>query len=276
MDETLFLNYSEKFRDYSLEREFRNTTYPDERKQTKILLLFSALLLAAMVINNVISSDIYTGSIIIPEVILTIEALGVAILLLVIYLMEKTEDYAIFDITFFILMTFFSVLVLYDNILRPADFMGSFSLCIYIIYYVFIPIPTRFQLPPSLLLTAGLIIIMILFKEPNYSSQVSIFILSSIFLNVSCHILAVKLGRSKRISFVALLREKRSIKELKKTREEIKILSGILPICSSCLKIKDDRGNWQRTDTYIMEHTDTKFSHSICPECSSRYTRRNF
>lgn len=276
MDDILFLNYSEKFRDYSLEREFRNTTYPGEKKQAKILLLFSALLLVAMVINNVISSDIYTGNIILPELILTIEALGVAILLLVIFLMEKTEDYAIFDITFFILMTFFSVLVLYDNILRPADFMGSFSLCIYIIYYAFIPIPTRLQLPPSLLLTAGLSIIMVLFKEPNYPSQVSIFILSSIFLNVSCHVMAVKLGRSKRISFIATLREKRSIKELKKTREEIKILSGILPICSSCLKIKDDKGVWQRTDAYIMEHTEAKFSHSICPECSSQYTRRNF
>ena len=276
MEDSLFLPYSEKFRDFSLEREFRNATFPDDKKQSRTLLLFLAFFLAAIVINNIVSSGIYSGSVILPNVILTIEALGVAFLLVVVYLMEKTEDYAIFDITFFALMIFFSALTLYDNIIRPPDFMGSFSLCIYIIYYVFVPIPTRYQLPPSLLLTAGLIIIMLVFREPNYPSQVTIFILSSIFLNVSCHVLAVKLGRSRRFSFVATLREKRSAKALKKTQEEIKVLSGILPICASCLKIKDDRGIWQRTDTYIMEHSEAKFSHSICPDCSNSYTRQNF
>ena len=226
MDDVLFSDYSERFRDQSLEREYRNAVFTNDRKQAKLLLLISTILIVAMVINNVFSSDIYDGSVINPWVILTIEAMGGFILLLVIFLMNKTEDFAVVDIGFLVLMLFFTVLILYDNFLRPADFMGSFSLCIYIIYYAFIPIPTRFQLPPCLLLTIGLSFIMLVLKEPNYPSQVSIFILTSVFLNFSCHVLAVNLGRSKRNSFVATLREKRAEKELIKTREELKILSG--------------------------------------------------
>lgn len=49
---------------------------------------------------------------------------------------------------------------------------------------------------------------------------------------------------------------------------EIKILRGILPICSHCKKIRDDKGYWKRIELYIQEHSETEFSHSICSECS--------
>jgi PAS domain S-box-containing protein len=62
----------------------------------------------------------------------------------------------------------------------------------------------------------------------------------------------------------------RDLTELKKTEEEIKILRGILPICASCKKIRDDQGYWNRIDKYIRDHSEAEFSHSICPECRKR------
>ena len=56
--------------------------------------------------------------------------------------------------------------------------------------------------------------------------------------------------------------------KLVKAIEEIKVLSGLLPICSSCKKIRDDKGYWNQIEAYIQEHTDAKFSHSICKECA--------
>lgn len=52
---------------------------------------------------------------------------------------------------------------------------------------------------------------------------------------------------------------------------KVNTLSGLLPICSTCKKIRDDQGYWQQVEVYINEHSDANFSHSICPDCASSY-----
>lgn len=59
----------------------------------------------------------------------------------------------------------------------------------------------------------------------------------------------------------------RLINELQKALNEIKALRGLLPICASCKKIRDDKGFWTQVETYIEAHSDATFSHGICPEC---------
>lgn len=56
--------------------------------------------------------------------------------------------------------------------------------------------------------------------------------------------------------------------ELENALKEIKTLSGMIPICSSCKKIRDDQGYWDRIESYIERHSDALFSHSICPKCT--------
>ncbi len=60
------------------------------------------------------------------------------------------------------------------------------------------------------------------------------------------------------------------IVNLKKAMQEIKTLSGLLPICSNCKKIRDDQGYWNMLESYIGEHSDVQFTHSICPECAKK------
>ena len=60
---------------------------------------------------------------------------------------------------------------------------------------------------------------------------------------------------------------KQLITELQKAITRVRTLSGLLPICSSCKKIRDDKGYWNRLETYIQDHSDAAFSHGICPEC---------
>lgn len=50
----------------------------------------------------------------------------------------------------------------------------------------------------------------------------------------------------------------------------IRMLTGLLPICSSCKKIRDAAGCWKPVETYICRHADVEFSHSICPDCAGR------
>ncbi|MBW1781484.1 MAG: hypothetical protein JRL30_12185 [Deltaproteobacteria bacterium] len=58
--------------------------------------------------------------------------------------------------------------------------------------------------------------------------------------------------------------------DLLNATEEVKTLRGIIPICSSCKKIRDDEGMWNRIETYIREHSEAEFSHGICPECMKK------
>ncbi len=58
--------------------------------------------------------------------------------------------------------------------------------------------------------------------------------------------------------------------DLTEALSQVKQLSGFLPICASCKKIRDDQGYWRQVEEYIREHSEAEFSHSICPECAKR------
>lgn len=60
---------------------------------------------------------------------------------------------------------------------------------------------------------------------------------------------------------------KRLITELQSALAKVKQLSGFLPICASCKKIRDDQGYWNQVEDYICEHSEAEFTHSLCPEC---------
>ncbi len=57
------------------------------------------------------------------------------------------------------------------------------------------------------------------------------------------------------------------IGKLQQALAKVKKLSGLLPICASCKKIRDDRGYWNQIESYIREHSEADFTHSLCPEC---------
>ncbi len=78
------------------------------------------------------------------------------------------------------------------------------------------------------------------------------------------------------IKFV--VKELRDVTELINLKEisdhlknEIRTLRGILPICSSCKKIRDDKGFWQQVEVYVSDHTYADFSHGYCPECAEKF-----
>jgi len=60
------------------------------------------------------------------------------------------------------------------------------------------------------------------------------------------------------------------VRELREAMAQIKTLSGIVPICSSCKKIRDDAGYWRQVEIFIGEHSDAQFTHGICPECMAK------
>ena len=59
--------------------------------------------------------------------------------------------------------------------------------------------------------------------------------------------------------------------ETEQAKAELKVLSGLLPICAHCKNVRDDRGYWNQIETYISLHSEADFSHGICPECEHKY-----
>ncbi|MFC1567268.1 PAS domain S-box protein [Thermodesulfobacteriota bacterium] len=61
------------------------------------------------------------------------------------------------------------------------------------------------------------------------------------------------------------------INELQNALAQVKTLRGLLPICSHCKNIRDDKGYWNKIESYIHQHSDAEFTHSICPECAKKH-----
>ena len=66
------------------------------------------------------------------------------------------------------------------------------------------------------------------------------------------------------------------VRQLQAALAEVRSLRAILPICSYCKRVRDDENYWQSVEEYISEHTDTRFSHGICPSCFEREVEPQF
>ena len=97
-------------------------------------------------------------------------------------------------------------------------------------------------------------------------SAVSVaYLLSVVIWNLS---LAERLRLSERTAREQLeVQVGERTRDLQQALDEVKNLSGLLPICSSCKKIRGDHGYWQGVEQYLHEHTEAQFSHSVCPDC---------
>lgn len=69
---------------------------------------------------------------------------------------------------------------------------------------------------------------------------------------------------------IAEKEKEQTILKLREALAKVKTLSGLLPICAWCKKIRDDTGYWNQLEKYIGDHSGAEFTHSICPECMQK------
>jgi hypothetical protein len=112
----------------------------------------------------------------------------------------------------------------------------------------------------------------ILEKAVAYSASHEDWNLDEVLITLSALFVAFFLFSFRRwqesVASESLLRERNHGLETALT--EIRRLRGILPICASCKKIRDDSGYWHQVEAYLLEHSEVEFSHSICPDCSQK------
>jgi hypothetical protein len=107
-----------------------------------------------------------------------------------------------------------------------------------------------------------------------------ISVISALFVGYSVNLIAR--ARHRETANRLLVREIREREEIQRDKERligelrealgnVKTLRGLLPICSACKKIRDDRGIWKRIEAYIHEHSEAELSHGICPDCLKKF-----
>jgi hypothetical protein len=102
-------------------------------------------------------------------------------------------------------------------------------------------------------------------QDPGLSFEIVGVVTSTLMLigiaGISPLFATIKEAEEKQRNLVASLQE---------ALAKIKTLSGILPICASCKKIRDDRGYWNQVEAYVRDHSEAEFSHGICPHCAKK------
>ncbi len=110
-----------------------------------------------------------------------------------------------------------------------------------------------------------------------WESHLITIVFSSISATVAAHIIFKNQHRILRKLYekereTAHLNEEllNTIYKLENIKKEVDVLSYLLPICSSCKKIRDDKGYWRQVEEYIHTHSGINFTHSLCPECAKK------
>jgi hypothetical protein len=86
-------------------------------------------------------------------------------------------------------------------------------------------------------------------------------------MRVSCFLIVVILLAQLKRSYAE---QRRMARELRASLTQVNILSGLIPICAWCKKVRDDQGYWQQVELYITEHSAASFTHGICQECHDK------
>jgi hypothetical protein len=239
------------------ERQFtRPQMTVEERRQRGFLALFLGLLTPALIIIGLLNglsgnpssvdAGIWLGA-----------AMGALSLLALRYLNKIT---AIFHLGFIFTLTILTYEVAVGNG-EGAAFL----------WFYFYPLATFFMFGKRVGLiwvaaSWAILVALLVFNWGPYPYAAEIGIRVVVTYTLVC-ILGYGLESSRSHYYEQLLSEKLA---LEAALHQVKTLQGMLPICASCKKIRDDTGYWHQVETYISQHAAVEFSHSICPECRTR------
>jgi len=172
---------------------------------------------------------------------------------------------------------FFYILVLtilnYNTInTRPPEYAYYNIVNVIGILGFYIVMPNRLELQTLASIIYSIVFIVIITHNRVFHSLPTIIVIWASFItaNIIGIIISWRFQISRRRHYNMWLNEKALKDKLQLALDNIKTLQGLLPICSNCKKIRDDKGYWSQIETYIENHSDVHFSHSLCGDCSDK------
>lgn len=166
------------------------------------------------------------------------------------------------------ILYFTAIVIIYAT--RPPEFVRNAYLDILMLMVPYLLFNIRFwmQLTPQLLYSA-VSIAMLASNETVPAVTMNAMITTYVFSNIMGIIAAWRFHVSRRQQFSHYLQEKRLNSDLREAMGNLRVLRGLMPICSRCKKIRDEEGYWKKLEEYIEQHSEAQFSHSLCDKCAN-------
>jgi hypothetical protein len=184
---------------------------------------------------------------------------------IVLVVLRKTRDYRVYDrlLAGWLFLVFSGDLVI--GLFRPSGYFVNTVLDVVFVVTAYIMLPSKLRNLVALCSYFSVASLLLLYFTRDASIRPALFTIAAAFL----------LANVMRITSAWMFNYYRmhdyiSMETARKALAEVRTLKGFLPICSSCKKIRDDRGYWQAVEHYVSERTDAEFTHGICPECMTR------
>lgn len=174
--------------------------------------------------------------------------------------------------TMFIILAI-TVLSLGVDAARPKDFFAHVGADIVILFgiYFVIPLSQSLRIGSAAAYTLALFTLYFGYKElPNALTGTSVFVSVSI-ANLLGALISFRVARIQRAEYTALRNEQAARQAHEEALANIRSLSGLIPICAGCKKVRNDEGFWEQVENYIRDRSEADFSHSLCPVCAEEY-----
>ena len=296
------LLFSGEFASASMESAFLNANWQSIKKMTQCTLTVIAVMGMAFFAADVLAEE--KGSTLALLFTVRLIATG-AIALAALHIGRLSSYTAHYRILQFFIQLLIPIAIFWVAFYRglPAVYVGVDAILFTLVYYQFVNNSFKLTLAASVFFGLSAFAFSALFLEFNTLEMVGAF-LFLIPLNYLGIMTLRSNNRAKRREYAALKESERHVNYLgimtlrsnnrAKRREyaalkeserhadekekligdlqaalsEVKTLQGFIPICSKCMKIRDDEGFWEKIENYIQDRTDAKFSHSLCPNCA--------
>jgi hypothetical protein len=259
------LNFQAQFSSPAVEEKYRAHNLGSEKKQLKtairILLIPNFLFAYSDYILFAFSPRFF--------LLLTVRSVFTVISVSILLFLFRIKRYRSFDML--ALGWWFSLiaLIIFINTTRPAGYVHHVVIDILVLFSMYVIIPNRLinQALPAFIFSTADILLILLLKNPLKPVVFNVLLFSYGLANVMGLFVSRRFHVTRRLEFAALEKEKELREELQNALSEIKVLRGILPICSNCKKIRNDEGFWEQVDEYVSDHSEADFTHSMCPDC---------
>jgi len=263
-----------RFADPALEREFQQQTLAERRRQTAILLTSIAVIsLLAMIPDALVLGrfpDLKNFNHLL-SIVFTLLSLGLAgaaircrVALRLNLLLCGWWLAAIATVTI-------------GNTSYPAESN------LFIVFDVLVPVAIYLLFPIDLLVQFGLATLFTLLDYMVFTSGHTVHPSESAFVAlafVAAHVIGIVscwyLHSGRRQQFLQQRIEQQHRRRAEALLEEIRVLRGILPICTYCKDIRDDQGYWHAVEEYFASHSDADFTHGICPDCMAKHFPKEY
>ncbi len=252
-------------RSANLERRFRRWTRDQDRRLLIFLVIVVAVAATVFALLDVVfyADGMQNGQVLLCRMGVLVTSLA-AILVL-----RRERSVRVFD--WYVTCWLISVLAMQVGVamLRPVGWspVQIINMLLVLGAYSLLPVPTRFIAVPVLAFSAANLVILAVPAGAAPGRIQFATMAAYAVANVLGLLMSRRLQNLRRRQFRVLQRERDARRRLRAALDEVKVLRGIVPICSFCKKVRNDDGDYESVEAYLSRNSEADFSHTLCPDC---------